>query len=1013
MPKKKTAPTRSSAKRISHATTPAKHRESQQKAKEDKAFPIVGMGASAGGLEAFEKFFAQVPPDIGMAFILVPHLDPGHASMMTELLRRVTKLEVSEIEDGVKVKPNHVYVIPPNKDMSIYHGTINLETPEKTRGLRMPIDSFFRSLAEDQRDLSIGVILSGTGTDGTLGIRAIHGAGGVIMVQEPGSAKYPGMPGSAAQTGLVDYILPPEKMPLQLAAYVKRSVRRAGKRAEFPVAMEDRLRKMLSLVRSRTGHDFSLYKKTTLNRRIEKRMNLHGIEDISDYVRYLQENPGETELLFKDFLIGVTQFFRDPEAFEELKKTLLKYLKGEPEGGTFRAWIPGCGTGEETYSVAITLMECLDELKRDFKVQLFGSDIDAEGINHARTGIYSNNIVEDVNPDRLRRFFVKEEGSYRVKREIREMIVFAVQDLTKDPPFTRLDLLSCRNLLIYLETELQDRLLPLFHYSLRPGGILYLGTSETIGKFADLFEVSDRKFKIYRAKKGLSTVRQEMWEALPWTPHAPAPAGEGEEVKKPKEIDIIPDAQRTLLETFVPPSAIVNEKGEILYIHGDTGKYLAPPRGRPNWSIFDMAREGMKFELRSGVHYVLTRMKERRYENLKVKTNHGYHPITLTVKPFAPAKESQGLVLVTFEDIVKEEKRPPGRKSRKPEGHLPKSDMEERLRDAEKELVNNRETLQATIEELQAANEEAKSTNEEMQSTNEELQSANEELETSREELQSMNEELTTLNSELQAKIDLVSRAEADMKILLDNTRIGVIFLDSNFCIQRFTSEATKVFNLIPGDTRRPIQDIRSNLKIDDIERNAREVLETLRSTEKEVQTKDGKWYLMRIIPYRTGENMIDGVVLTFTDVTEMKRSAEAINQLKNDYHAASEFAESIVETVRESLVVLDEELRVVSANRSFYKTFAVPKEETEGRLIYDLGNRQWDIPDLKKLLGEILLQKSEFSGFPVEHDFANIGRKRMILNARKVVKKEGPGKPMILLAIEDVTDKSGIDERR
>lgn len=998
MATRKPAPVKSFAKRKS-TIAPAKNRIPRQESKKEEAFPIVGMGASAGGLEAFEKFFAHVPLNIRMAFILVPHLDPGHASMMTELLKRVTKLEVNEAQDGVRVEPHHVYVIPPNKDMSVYHGVLNLETPTKTHGLRMPIDSFFRSIAEDQGEMAIGIILSGTGTDGTLGIRAIHGAGGTVMVQDPSSAKYAGMPGSAVQTGLVDYILPPEKMPSQLATYVKRSV----KKAELPAKGEDRLRKILTLVRSQTGHDFSLYKKTTLNRRIEKRMNLHGIENISDYVRYLQENPGETQLLFRDFLIGVTQFFRDPEAFEELKKMLLIYLKGAPEGSTFRAWIPGCGTGEETYSVAIAIMECLDELKRDLKIQIFGTDIDAEAISHARSGIYSNNIIEDLNPDRLRRFFVKDEDSYRVKKEVREMIVFAAQDLAKDPPFTKLDLLSCRNLLIYLEPELQNRLLPLFHYSLTPGGILFLGTSETIGKFADLFEVSDRKWKVYRAKKALSAVREEMWGALPpWTAHVPAPSGEGEEVKKPKEIDIVSDAQRTLLEIFAPPSAIVNEKGEILYIHGHTGKYLEPPRGRPNWSIFDMAREDMKFELRSGVHYVLTRMKERRYENLRVKTNHGYHPIKLTVKPFAPTKESQGLVLVTFEEIVKEEKRQPDRKSRKPEGHL-----EERLREAEQELAYNRETLQATIEELQAANEEATSTNEEMQSTNEELQSANEELETSREELQSMNEELTTLNSELQGKIDLLSQAENDVKILLDNTRIGIIFLDNDLCIHRFTSEAKKVFNLIPGDLGRPIQDIRSNLKIDDIELDAREVLETLRSNEKEVRSKDEKWYLMRIIPNRSGANVINGLVLTFTDVTEMKRSAEAINQLKNDYQAASEFAESIVETVREPLLVLDEELRVISANRSFYKKFAAPKEETEGRFIYELDNRQWDIPDLRRLLEEILPQNSKFDDFPVEHEFPGMGRRRMILNARKIVQRQGAGKAMILLAIEDVTDKT------
>jgi two-component system CheB/CheR fusion protein len=992
-PKKKTkAPIKKASPGNSKNAVSTKPKEQHQ------SFPIVSIGASAGGLEAFEQFFAHVPQDIGMAFILIPHLDPGHASMMAELLRRVAKLKVDEAQDGTKVQPNHVYVIPPNKEMSIFHGAINLETLKKTHGLRMPIDSFFRSLAEDQGEMAIGVVLSGTGTDGTLGIRAIHGAGGVVMVQTPDSAKYPGMPASAVETGLVDYILPPEKMASQLATYK----RRPAKKAVVPVSKDELLRKILSLVRSQTGHDFSLYKKTTLSRRIERRMNVHGIENISDYVRYLHENTRETQLLFKDFLIGVTQFFRDPGAVEELKRTLLKYLEGAPEGGVFRAWIPGCGTGEEAYSAAIAIMECLDELKRDMKVQIFGTDIDVESISQARTGIYSKNIVEDVSPDRLRRFFVKEEDSYRVKKEVREIIVFAAQDLTKDPPFTKLNLLSCRNLLIYLESEMQNRLLPLFHYSLTPGGILFLGTSETIGKFADLFEIKDRKWKIYKAKKVLSSVQEQTWGTLPWTAPVPALSGEGEEVKKPKEIDIIPDAQRTLLETFAPPSAVVNEKGEILYIHGDTGKYLAPPRGRPNWSVFEMAREGMKWELRSGVHYVLTRMKERRYENLKVKTHHGYHPLNLTVKPFGPAKETQGLVLVSFEENVKEEKRLPDRKSRKPEGQ-----MERRLRESGKELAYTRETLQATIEELQAANEEAKSTNEEMQSTNEELQSANEELESSREELQSMNEELVTLNSELQGKIDLLSQAENDVKILLDNTRIGIIFLDNDLRIQKFTAEAKKIFNLIPGDIGRPLHDIRSNLLYDGMERDTREVLATLRLEEKEIRSKDERWFLMRIIPNRSGENVIEGLVLTMTDVTEMKQAAEAINQLKNDYQAASEFAESIVETVREPLLVLDEKLRVLSANQSFYKAFAVPKEETEGSLIYELGNRQWDNPDLRRLLGEILPRNSQFSDFLVDHDFPGIGRKRMILNARKIVPSKGDAKAMILLAIEDVTDKN------
>jgi two-component system, chemotaxis family, CheB/CheR fusion protein len=997
MPKKALGHVRSKSKKS--RTGQNRKAPLQERSAQEASFPVVGIGASAGGLEAFEQFFTHVPREIGMAFILVPHLDPGHASLMSELLRRVTKLEVNQAEDGMKVEPNRVYVIPPNRDMTIFHGTINLETPAKNRGLRMPIDSFFRSMAEDQGPLAIGIILSGTGTDGTLGIRAIHGAGGMVMVQTPDSAKYPGMPASAVQTGLVDYILSTEKMPLQLMAYMERSARQPE---TMPGLRNDHLRKILSLVRSQTGHDFSLYKKTTLNRRIEKRMNLHGLENVSDYVRYLGENTGETQLLFKDFLIGVTQFFRDPEAFEELKKTLVKYFKGQPQIGTFRAWVPGCGTGEEAYSLAMAIMESVDELKRDVKIQIFGTDVNPEAVRQARTGTYANNIAEDVNPERLKRFFSKDDERYRVKKEIREMIVFAAQDVTKDPPFTKLDLISCRNLLIYIEPELQNRLLPLFHYGLKREGILFLGTSESVGKFVDLFEVIDRKWKLYRTKKALSAEHGEMFEARPWAGHPVPPPREGEEVKKPKEIDIVSDAQKVLLDAFVPPSVIVNEKGEILYIHGETGSYLEPPRGRPNWSIFEMAREGMKFELRGGVHHVLTRAKERSYKNVKVKTNHGYHPVTLTIKPFGSTKERPGLALITFEEIVKEEKRPAGKR-----GVRNDRELEERLREAEQELGHTQETLQATIEELQTANEEARSTNEEMQSTNEELQSTNEELETSKEELQSMNEELTTLNSELQGKIDLLSEAENDMKILLDNTRIGIIFLDGNLRIQRFTSEARNAFNLIPGDIGRPLQDIRSNLKYDEVEVHVKRVLKTLRTEDREVQSKEGKWYLMRIIPNRSAEDSVNGLVLTFTDITEMKQSSETIKQLKDDYQTASAYAESIVETVREPLIVLDEGLRVISANRSFYNTFGVAEEETRGRFIYELGNRQWDIPDLRKLLGEILRQNNVFEDFPVEHEFPGVGRRRLILNARKIVQAEGGGNPMILLAMEDVTERT------
>ena len=827
-----------------------------------RSFPIAGIGASAGGLEAFEQFFSKMSSDSGIAFVLIPHLDPTHASMMTELLKRVTKMDVEEAKEGMKVKPNHVYVIPPNREMSIFHGTLSLETPTVIHGLRMPIDAFFRSLAEDQGEMAIGIILSGTGTDGTLGLRAIHGTGGIVMVQDPHTAKYAGMPSSAVQTGLVDYVLPPENMPPRLITYVKKFIKE-GKPPVFE-KREHSVRKILALIRSRTGHDFSLYKKTTLNRRMEKRMNLHGIENINAYVRHLQEHPEEVQALFKDLVIGVTQFFRDPEAFEVLRRKLLpKYLEARPEGYTFRAWVPGCGTGEEAYSIAMILTECMEESKRDFKIQIFATDIDEEAINHARGGLYSGNIAADVNPDRLRRFFLKEDGMYRVKKEAREMVVFAVQDVVTDPPFTKLDLLSCRNLLIYLEPELQNRLLPLFHYSLKPEGTLFLGTSETIGKFVDLFEIFDKKWKFFKTKKVAPSMQEEIWTTLPWA-HT-AILREAEE-RKTKQVDVAALSQNMLLETFAPPSAIVNEKGDIVYIHGQTGRYLEPAPGRANFNILEMAREGIKYEVRSGIHYAITKAKERRYEGLQVKTNGENQTMNLTVRPLDHPKEVRGLVMVTFEEV------PPFKPKVERKKEKRSQKQEKRAQDLEQELTYTRETLQATIEELQASNEELKSTNEELQSTNEEFQSTNEELETSREELQSVNEELVTLNSELQAKIDQLSQTENDMKILLDSTKIGIIFLDNHLCLKRFTSEATKILNLIPSDIGRPMHDIRSNLVYEDIERDTQKVIETLQARELEIPSKDGKWYLMRIIPSRSIENNIDGAVLTFTETTSVRQ---------------------------------------------------------------------------------------------------------------------------------------------
>lgn len=975
---------------------PARKKIALPEKTEKKSFPVVGMGASAGGLEAFEQFFSNTPPDCGIAFVLVPHLDPTHASMMSDLLKRYTTMKVIEVKDKMRVEPDRIYVIPPNKDMSIREGILHLSAPQEPHGLRMPIDYFFRSLAEDCGERAICVILSGNGTDGTMGLRSIHGAGGMSMVQEVSTAKYDGMPRSAIGTGLSDYVLPVEKMPAQLDSYIKHTFLK--KTVKIPSGTEktpETIQNILTIIKNKTGHDFTFYKKSTINRRIERRMNLHDIEDPSTYVRYLQEHPDEVKMLFKELLIVVTSFFRDPEAFEVLKKKILpKYLEDKPENYTVRMWVPGCATGEEVYSLAIILRECMDAIKRDLKIQIFGTDIDEEAINTARAGVYPSNISIDVDAVRLRRFFVKQENSYRIKKDIRETAIFSIQNVVKDPPFTRMDIISCRNLLIYLENELQNKLLPVFQYSLKQDGILFLGTSETIGGFVNLFAVIDKKWKIFKCKESITAARVMM---LPEPRRMLEPISReiDERIRKVAGINIDELARRVLLEKFAPPCVIVNEQGNILYFHGRTGKYLEPALGKASLNILEMAREGIQLELRSAIHTAISKKKDVAYEGLQVKINGSYQTINLVVKRIDNLKDKLGLLMVVFVDVV------PTKKGEKPK-NIPAQKLDRRASKLEQELKYTKESLKSTVEELQASNEELKSANEELQSSNEELQSTNEELETSKEELQSVNEELITVNSELQSKIDQLSRTENDMRNLLDSVKMGIIFLDNNLHVKRFTMAATKLFHLIASDVGRPISHIVSNLEYENLIADAQEVLERLVLKEIEVRTKEKKWFLVRIVPYRTMENVIEGVVITFMDINQVKQSEEELTKLSTAIQTARKFAESIVETIREPLIVLNADLSVMSANNSFYKTFKVKKEETEGRLIYELGNHQWDIPALRKFLGDILIKDDYFENFKVCHEFPVIGKRKMLLNARRIT-YEGVDTQMILLAIEDI----------
>jgi len=965
-----------------------------------KVFPIVGIGASAGGLEAFEEFFRHTPPDSGMAYVLVQHLDPEHASMLAEILQRTTAMPVVEATDQMAVIPNRVHVIPPNQEMLLFHGSLQLSAPEQPRGQRMLIDAFLRSLAEDRGEQAIGIILSGTGTDGTLGLRAIQGAGGIALVQEPASAKYDGMPSSAIRAGYASQVLAVADMPRALLAGQRHSSARPPTAPTLTTqAALSGMNRILLLLRSATGHDFSLYKKSTIGRRIERRMAQHDIDDLEIYARYLKENPDEIQTLFKELLINVTSFFRDPEAFDVLKRDILPpLLQDKPEGYVFRVWVAGCASGEEAYSIAILLREWMDENHRELKVQLYATDLDDDAIATARAGNYPPNIAQDIEPERLRRFFFKDSdssGGYRVKKEIREMVVFAVQNVIKDPPFTKLDLLSCRNLMIYLEPELQNRLIPTFHYALKPDGILFLSASESIGNHPELFAARDRKWKFYRASHSAASARTAVVSGLSWSADGGSKTPE-ETMKKTKETNYAELSRRVLLQSFAPASVVTDLKGNILYVHGDTGKYLRPAPGQATLNVIEMAREGLQLELRAAILHAASQGTPTLDRAVAVKTNGDVQNVSFSLRLLPDPDAGEALLLASFQDLPAAPGKPvPAAKPRRGK-QVAVSVETERIATLERDLSYTRENLQATIEEQQASNEELKSTNEEIQSTNEELQSTNEELETSKEELQSVNEELVTVNTELQTKIEQLTSMQNDMKNLLDNISVGTIFLDEHLIIRRFTREAVRAYRLIASDVGRPLGDIKSDLENEDLLARAQGVLDNLTPYEAELRTANGAWYLVRIQPYRTLDNIIEGVVLTFTDIGKRVEAEAAVQ-------AARDLAEGIVDTVLEPLLVLDGSLRVVSASRSFYRDFHALPADTLGRPIYELGNRQWNIPALRELLETILPRDRSFDAYVVEHDFPAIGQRRMLLNARRIVGKTG-NTQLILLAMQETS---------
>jgi len=917
---------------------------------------IIVVGTPDGELENLKDFFKYMPANSGIAFIIITHLEPNHISLLPELLQNYTLMTVTMIAQAIKVAANQIYILPPGKYISICDGVLNLVSAEAQR----PVDFFLHSLVQDQSSKGICIILSGNANDSTIGLQLLREKGGLVIAECAKSVQHNGMLKRAISTGLVDYILAPDKMPRILLKYVAQSL---NKSILIEDRISDEIQQILLLLYNHTGHDFSLYKPNTICRRIQKRMSIQQLDSLSHYIRYLHQNSKEIEVLFKELLINVTNFFRDPKAFDFLKQELMeRILKNKSKDDCLRVWVPGCSTGEETYSIAIVLQECMDTLRRYFNVRIFGTDIDSEAIEFARAGIYPANIVLDVSPERLNRFFTKENNSYKISGDIRKMIIFAEQSITKDPPFTKLDLLSCRNLLIYLSSQLQKKILPLFHYSLKSNGLLFLGSSETIGGSVDLFSILDRRWKVFKHRGGVTSfpVVMDFPSATALSEITEIPTMEKTmQEDEPKLSHLV---ESILLETYAPACVAIDEKNCIIYVYGRTGKFLEFASGEARLNILDMVRSELKSKLASAIRKANSQQQEVTFTGLQIKEGTEFKYLTLKVKPLVDAEISRKhLLLVIFEDMNAFTTGDPASEKR-----VSKNELDKKVIQLEEELKYTKGNLQTTIEELETSNEELKSSNEELQSINEELQSTNEEIETSKEELQSLNEELTTVNTELESRIEQLSSTNDDIKNLLDNTEIATIFLDKDLCIKRFTPRATEIINLISADVGRPIAHIVSNLHYEKLVEDARIVLKTLESKTTEVRNKSGHWHVIRIIPYRTVTNVIDGVVVTFLNIHAQKEAEEKLLQLEKNSREIQGLNKLILEMLPHPTLILDGNFNIIGLNHSLNKIFGNEVDKLIGSSIYKLNSQGWDIIKIKHLLEKLLSQQSKIEDYKV-----------------------------------------------
>ncbi len=965
-----------------------------------ESFAIVGVGASAGGLDAFTQLLHSLPNDTGMGFVLIQHLAPQYDSQLSEILQRTTQMPVTEAVEGMRIAPNNVYVIPPNTLMTLDQGVLRLEPRPITRGKSMAIDCFFSSLAADRGQQAIAVVLSGNNEDGTVGLGVIKSAGGTTFAQELDTAEFPTMPTIAIASGYVDFVLSISEIAAEL---VNISEKNKITEAEIdPNEPEDvvtgifanndeDLKIILDLLHKAMGVDFSHYKRGTIKRRISRRMGLLCLQELGDYAAYLQENSSEIEKLYNDILINVTSFFRDPEAFKALQEIAFPAIcqHRSPEL-PIRVWVAGCSTGEEVYSIAMSLLEFMDDQPVKYPIQIFATDISEASINTARRGIYSDYLLTDVSPERLQRFFSPAKSGYQIGKKIRSLCIFARQNLTSDPPFSRLDLISCRNMLIYLEPVLQKKVMPIFHYALNANGFLLLGSAEGIGNATDLFEAVDKKNRLYKTNLTPTRIKFNFAKV--------------DNVKKPHLLKSDrPDdpssleqlADQVVLGNYAPVGVIINGDLEILQFRGQTSQYLGASSGKASLNLLKMARPELVLELRSAIY-------DAKHQNTSIHRDGIELSQAIVVKlAVIPLKQSQDTYfLVLFES------HPPS----SPSSHLlpaaPKIEPRKtkqtepniEIAQLTHELAKTKQYLRSIIEAQEATNQELKIAGEEFLSTNEELQSANEELETAKEEIQATNEELSTINNELRDRNAQLHGANNDLQNLLRSVNISILMLSDDLKIRRFTPMAEQCFNLIASDVGRPFSDIQTNIDVDHIRALITEVIDSLIPYEQDVQDYAGRWYSLRILPYRTTDNRIDGVVISLIDIDLLKRNAIALEASRN-------YAAAIIATLRQPLLVLDADLRVITANCAFYQIFKMEPSQTEQQLIFEIGQGAWSIPQLRSLLSDILRLDITVQDYEITQNFAQIGSRTMLLNACRL--DQANTGQMILIAIEDVTERN------